>query len=180
MFWGTNKKWLVLLWEATAAMPGFWYARSDFLLASPDHFPFSQLIPAMFLYPPHPRSSHGFMHMRIQLTAGGQYILGQFSRPFNNIAEMINYYTVSRYFTFTQRERRCNVCVSGEPSAYQGSRARQSEDPVVWTIAVEGRRRRRGGNENWDLTATPPTAQFLHSQGVSKLLVANKMSPKPG
>ena len=35
------------------------------------------------------------MHMRIQLTAGGQYILGQFSRPFNNIAEMINYYTVS-------------------------------------------------------------------------------------
>ena len=35
------------------------------------------------------------MHMRIQLTASGQYILGQFSRPFNNIAEMINYYTVS-------------------------------------------------------------------------------------
>ena len=34
------------------------------------------------------------MHMRIQLTASGQYILGQFSRPFNNIAEMINYYTV--------------------------------------------------------------------------------------
>ena len=42
------------------------------------------------------RSSHGFMHMRIQLTGGGQYILGQFSRPFNTIAEMINYYTVNR------------------------------------------------------------------------------------
>ena len=36
------------------------------------------------------------MHMRIQLTGGGQYILGQFSRPFNTIAEMINYYTVNR------------------------------------------------------------------------------------
>lgn len=45
---------------------------------------------------PSPRSSHGFMHMRIQLTGGGQYILGQFSRPFNTIAEMINYYTVNR------------------------------------------------------------------------------------
>ena len=42
------------------------------------------------------RSSHGFMHMRIQLTGAGQYILGQFSRPFNTIAEMINYYTVNR------------------------------------------------------------------------------------
>lgn len=42
------------------------------------------------------KSSHGFMHMRIQLTGGGQYILGQFSRPFNTIAEMINYYTVNR------------------------------------------------------------------------------------
>ena len=35
------------------------------------------------------------MHMRIQLTGSGQYILGQFSRPFNSIAEMVNYYTVS-------------------------------------------------------------------------------------
>ena len=41
------------------------------------------------------RSSHGFMHMRIQLTSSSQYILGQFSRPFNTIAEMVNYYTVS-------------------------------------------------------------------------------------
>ena len=46
--------------------------------------------------------------MRIQLTAGGQYILGQFSRPFNNIAEMINYYTVSRYFT--EREKVQCLC----------------------------------------------------------------------
>ena len=36
------------------------------------------------------------MHMRIQLTPSGHYILGQFSRPFSSIAEMINYYTVNR------------------------------------------------------------------------------------
>lgn len=42
------------------------------------------------------KSSHGFMHMRIQLTPSSQYILGQFSRPFNTIAEMVNYYTVNR------------------------------------------------------------------------------------
>ena len=42
------------------------------------------------------RSSHGFMHMRIQLTGGGHYVLGQFSRPFPSIADMVNYYTVNR------------------------------------------------------------------------------------
>jgi len=42
------------------------------------------------------KSSHGFMHMRIQLTPSGHYILGQFSRPFSSIAEMINYYTINR------------------------------------------------------------------------------------
>ena len=42
------------------------------------------------------RSSHGYMHMRIQLTPSGHYILGQFSRPFASIADMVNYYTVNR------------------------------------------------------------------------------------
>ena len=41
------------------------------------------------LYPP-PRSSHGYMHMRIQLTPSGHYILGQFSRPFASIADMVS------------------------------------------------------------------------------------------
>ena len=36
------------------------------------------------------------MHMRIQLTGGGHYVLGQFSRPFPSIADMVNYYTVNR------------------------------------------------------------------------------------
>jgi len=42
------------------------------------------------------KSSHGYMHMRIQLTPSGHYILGQFSRPFASIADMVNYYTVNR------------------------------------------------------------------------------------
>ena len=174
MFWAANKKWLVLLWGATAAMPGFWYARSDFLLASPDHFPFSQLIPAMFIYHPHPRSSHGFMHMRIQLTSGGQYILGQFSRPFNNIAEMINYYTVS-VRPYKSELTSNNVCVSGQPTSYQGSRTRESQDPVVWTIAVEGREE----GEGLRCPLLTNSAVFTKSRSV-KLLVANKMSSKPG
>ena len=70
------------------------------------------------------------MHMRIQLTASGQYILGQFSRPFNNIAEMINYYTVSDR-PGAMGGLRLSGRVSGEPSAYQGGRARESQDPVV-------------------------------------------------
>ena len=71
------------------------------------------------------------MHMRIQLTASGQYILGQFSRPFNNIAEMINYYTVSKTRQALAVGSESKFCLSGEPSAYQGCRARESQDPVV-------------------------------------------------
>jgi len=42
------------------------------------------------------KSSFGFMHMRIQATPEGQYVLGQFSKPFLGIPAMMNHYTVNR------------------------------------------------------------------------------------
>jgi hypothetical protein len=43
------------------------------------------------------RSARGFMHMRIQqCPETGKFILGQFSKPFDNIPEMIHHYTVNR------------------------------------------------------------------------------------
>uniref|UniRef100_A0A1B0DFC1 Uncharacterized protein n=1 Tax=Phlebotomus papatasi TaxID=29031 RepID=A0A1B0DFC1_PHLPP len=36
------------------------------------------------------------MHMRIQKNDGGQYILGQFSRPFDSIPEMIRHFCLNR------------------------------------------------------------------------------------
>ncbi|KAJ9584314.1 hypothetical protein L9F63_021345, partial [Diploptera punctata] len=43
------------------------------------------------------KSARGFMHMRIQqCPETGKFILGQFSKPFDNIPEMIHHYTVNR------------------------------------------------------------------------------------
>ncbi|KAJ8969633.1 hypothetical protein NQ317_009648 [Molorchus minor] len=43
------------------------------------------------------KSARGFMHMRIQKNSGdGCYILGQFSKPFNSIPEMIKHFSVNR------------------------------------------------------------------------------------
>lgn len=43
------------------------------------------------------RSAKGFMHMRIQRkTETGEFILGQFSRPFNSIPEMIRHFCLNR------------------------------------------------------------------------------------
>ncbi|XP_040567204.2 uncharacterized protein [Lepeophtheirus salmonis] len=44
------------------------------------------------------KSSHGFMHMRIQKDPKNpsKYILGQFSKPFDSVPEMIHYYTLNR------------------------------------------------------------------------------------
>jgi hypothetical protein len=39
------------------------------------------------------RSSHGFMHMRIQLTSTGQYILGQFRQEMDIIIYQIYKYS---------------------------------------------------------------------------------------
>ncbi|XP_068081322.1 uncharacterized protein hwt [Anabrus simplex] len=43
------------------------------------------------------KSARGFMHMRIQQNKEtGKFILGQFSKPFDNIPQMIHHYTVNR------------------------------------------------------------------------------------
>lgn len=43
------------------------------------------------------RSSKGFMHMRIQRDpASDRFILGQFSKPFASVPEMIHHYTLNR------------------------------------------------------------------------------------
>ena len=42
------------------------------------------------------RSVTGFMHMKIVASHEGRFILGQFSQPFNSIAQMIHYYTVNK------------------------------------------------------------------------------------
>ncbi|GAB0088612.1 uncharacterized protein DMENIID0001_030690 [Sergentomyia squamirostris] len=42
------------------------------------------------------KSAKGFMHMRIQKNDAGQYILGQFSRPFDSIPEMIRHFCLNR------------------------------------------------------------------------------------
>ncbi|KAG5874574.1 hypothetical protein JTB14_009870 [Gonioctena quinquepunctata] len=43
------------------------------------------------------KSARGFMHMRIQKNCGdGSFILGQFSKPFNSIPEMIKHFSVNR------------------------------------------------------------------------------------
>ena len=36
------------------------------------------------------------MHMRIQRDSSGQIILGQFSKPFNSVPEMVAHYTLNR------------------------------------------------------------------------------------
>lgn len=43
------------------------------------------------------RSARGFMHMRIQRSGGdGTFILGQFSKPFHSIPEMIRHFSLNR------------------------------------------------------------------------------------
>ena len=42
------------------------------------------------------RSARGFMHMKIQRVGGGRYVLGQFSKPFATIPEMVNHYIANR------------------------------------------------------------------------------------
>ncbi|KAF2885717.1 hypothetical protein ILUMI_20490 [Ignelater luminosus] len=43
------------------------------------------------------KSARGFMHMRIQRdSADGSFILGQFSKPFNSIPEMIRHFSLNR------------------------------------------------------------------------------------
>ncbi|EEB16289.1 conserved hypothetical protein [Pediculus humanus corporis] len=43
------------------------------------------------------KSAKGFMHMRIQIdNNSGQFILGQFSKPFNSIPDMIRHYSVNK------------------------------------------------------------------------------------
>ena len=39
------------------------------------------------------RTTRGFMHMKIQERSGQGYILGQFSKPFRTIAQMLLYYS---------------------------------------------------------------------------------------
>lgn len=43
------------------------------------------------------RSARGFMHMRIQKNEElNAYILGQFSKPFDSIPEMVRHFSVNR------------------------------------------------------------------------------------
>lgn len=42
------------------------------------------------------KSARGFMHMKIQGHVGGGYILGQFSKPFENVPQMVLFYTINR------------------------------------------------------------------------------------
>lgn len=43
------------------------------------------------------RSAKGFMHMRIQKSGdSNKYILGQYSRPFDTIPEMIQHFCLNR------------------------------------------------------------------------------------
>ncbi|KAJ1522364.1 hypothetical protein ONE63_002655 [Megalurothrips usitatus] len=42
------------------------------------------------------KSARGFMHMRIQKDENGRFILGQFSRPFESVPEMIRHFSVNR------------------------------------------------------------------------------------
>lgn len=41
------------------------------------------------------KSTRGFMHMKIVYSAG-KYILGQFSKPFNSIPEMVHHYSINK------------------------------------------------------------------------------------
>lgn len=40
-----------------------------------------------------PRSSQGFMHMKLSRTKESNYILGQNSGPFNSVPEIIHFYS---------------------------------------------------------------------------------------
>ncbi|XP_055380418.1 hybrid signal transduction histidine kinase A-like [Condylostylus longicornis] len=42
------------------------------------------------------KGAKGFMHMRIQRNEANQYILGQFSRPFDSVPEMIRHFCINR------------------------------------------------------------------------------------
>lgn len=42
------------------------------------------------------KSARGFMHMRIQKDENGRFILGQFSRPFESVPEMIRHFSLNR------------------------------------------------------------------------------------
>ncbi|XP_037932883.1 uncharacterized protein LOC119667648 [Teleopsis dalmanni] len=42
------------------------------------------------------KGAKGFMHMRIQRNENGQYILGQFSRPFETVPDMIRHFCLNR------------------------------------------------------------------------------------
>uniref|UniRef100_A0A1A9ZEM3 SH2 domain-containing adapter protein D n=1 Tax=Glossina pallidipes TaxID=7398 RepID=A0A1A9ZEM3_GLOPL len=42
------------------------------------------------------KGAKGFMHMRIQRNESGQYILGQFSRPFDTVPDMIRHFCLNR------------------------------------------------------------------------------------
>ncbi|XP_068159179.1 LOW QUALITY PROTEIN: uncharacterized protein hwt [Drosophila tropicalis] len=42
------------------------------------------------------KGAKGFMHMRIQRNEAGQYILGQFSRPFETVPDMIRHFCLNR------------------------------------------------------------------------------------
>ncbi|BFG03056.1 uncharacterized protein DMAD_02402 [Drosophila madeirensis] len=42
------------------------------------------------------KGAKGFMHMRIQRNETGQYILGQFSRPFDTVPDMIRHFCLNR------------------------------------------------------------------------------------
>lgn len=52
---------------------------------------------SIFLFPFWtPRSARGFMHMKIVHNEDGKFILGQFSKPFESIPEMINHYALNK------------------------------------------------------------------------------------
>lgn len=42
------------------------------------------------------RSARGFMHMKIVHKPEGRYVLGQFSKPFESIPEMIHHYSLNK------------------------------------------------------------------------------------
>ncbi|KAH9370182.1 hypothetical protein HPB48_013104 [Haemaphysalis longicornis] len=42
------------------------------------------------------KSARGFMHMKIVHSEDGKFILGQFSKPFESIPEMIHHYSVNK------------------------------------------------------------------------------------
>lgn len=55
-----------------------------------------QTLISFFLSFPLHRGAKGFMHMRIQRNEAGQYILGQFSRPFETVPDMIRHFCLNR------------------------------------------------------------------------------------